>query len=324
MNSSSLVEKIYEYQLQNKLNTEMALNFTKQAIGTQNIRAVEILAENYPRTIVEVLQIDSGMENLILESNSLFFQIKDFFTPDEKQLLLGKLIPKLFRHAERIYQSIDRSKYPSKIPYTPGLSWHLENTIANFLLSGDTQFTYKHVICEKRQEKRRCMVLLFDKSHSVLTSLKLIILTSILFSLSLNTKDIALIGFDTQPEVIKGFFESYITPQDITTRLVNIRSGGKTNIFSALQAVKKEFSHQIGYKKTLVFISDLLATSGMDFLPVLKGMEDVRIILTPRRRTLQLTAPILGKLQKLPNIKLYLMTTDERSIPKLLERVLYD
>jgi hypothetical protein len=264
------------------------------------------------------------MENLILESNSLFFQIKDFFTPEEKQLLLRKLIPKLFRHAERIYQSINRSKYPSKTPYTPGASWNLENTIVNFLLSGDTQFTYKHVICEKRQEKQRCIILLFDKSHSVLTYLKLIILTSILFGLSLNTRDIAIIGFDSHPEVIKGFFESQITTQDITTRLVNIRSGGKTNIFSALQAVKKEFSNQIGYKKTLVIISDLLATSGMDFLPVLTQMEDVRIILTPRRRTLQLTTPILGKLYKLPNIKLYLMTTDERSIPGLLEKVLYD
>ncbi len=302
----------------------MALNFAKQAIETQNLRAVEILAENYPRTVVEVFQIDIDMVNIILESSSLFFQLKDFFTPEEKQLLLKKLIPKLFRHAERIFQAIDRSKYPMKIPYTPGLSWHLENTIANFLLSGDTDFTYKHVICYKRQGKQRCIVLLIDKSHSVISYLKLIILTSILFSLSLNAKDIALIVFDTQPEVIKGFIESHITSQDIITRLVNIRSGGKTNIFSALHAVRKEFSHQIGYKKTLVIISDLLATSGMDFLPILKKMEDVRIILTPRRRTLQLTAPILGKLQKLPNIKLYLMTTDERSIPGLLEKVLYD
>ncbi|MFX0123186.1 MAG: VWA domain-containing protein [Candidatus Hodarchaeota archaeon] len=321
---ASLLEKIYEYQLQNRLNTEKALDFTKQAVETQNIRAVEILAANFPRTVVEVLQIESDMYNIILESSSLFFQIKDFFTPEEKQLLLQKLIPRLFRHAERIFQAIDRSKYPMKIPYTPGLSWHLENTIATFLLSGDTNFTYKHVICTKRQGKQRCIILLIDKSHSVISYLKLIILTSILFSLSLNPKDIALIGFDTQPEVIKGFIESQITTQDIISRLVNIRSGGKTNISSALHTVRKEFSHQLGYKKTLVIISDLLATTGTDFLPILKQMEDVRIILTPKRRTLQLTAPILGKLQKLPNIKLYLMTTDERSIPGLLEKVLYD
>lgn len=302
----------------------MALDFTKQAIKTQNLRAVEILAENFPRTVVEVLQIDADMANIILESSSLFFQIKDFFTPEERQVLLYKLIPKLVRHAERIFHSISRSKYPKKIPYTPGLSWHLENSIANFLLSGDTYFTYKHVICNKRQEKQKCIVLLIDKSHSVLIYLKLIILTSILFNLSLNSNDIALIGFDSHPEVIKGFLESQITTKNITTRLVNIRSGGKTNIFSALLAVKKEFSHRIGYKKTLVIISDLLATSGMDFLPVLKEMEDVRIILTPRRRTLQLTAPILGKLKNYPNIRLYLMKTDERSIPGLLEKVLYD
>ena len=64
---SSLVEKIYKYQLQNRLNTEMAFDFTKQAIETKNLRAVEILAESYPRTVVDLLQLESDMENIILD-----------------------------------------------------------------------------------------------------------------------------------------------------------------------------------------------------------------------------------------------------------------
>ncbi len=145
-----------------------------------------------------------------------------------------------------------------------------------------------------------------------------------MFSYVMNLKDFAIIGFDTHPEVIKGFNESNITNRDVIDRLISIRSGGKTNIYSALQTVNKEFSHQIKPKKTLVLISDLLATSGSDFLPVLKRMDDVRIILTPRRQTLQLTAPIINQLRKLPNIKLHFMKPDERSIPTLLEKVLYD
>ncbi|MFX1282700.1 MAG: VWA domain-containing protein [Promethearchaeota archaeon] len=300
------------------------MEFTQQALETQNIRVIEILAENYPRTVAEVLQIDSTNFNFILESNSLFFQIKEHFSPKEKQILLQKLIPKLFKHAKRIFHAIDRSRYPIKIPYIPGRTWDLEKTIVNFLLSGDSYFTYNHVICNKRIWKQKYVVLLIDKSHSVLSYLKLIILTSILFSLTLNIKEISLIGFDTQPEVFKRFIDSQMTTQDIITKLVNIRSGGKTDIFSALLAANKEFSHQIGRKKTLIIISDLLATSGMDFLPILSRIEDVRIILTPRRQTLQLTTPIIGKLRKLPNIKLYLMTPDERSIPAMLEKVLYD
>ena len=319
-----MLEKIYEYQLQNKLNIEIAVELTKQALETQNIQVIEILAENYPRTVVEVLQIDPNNADFILESNSLFFQIKEHFSPKEKQILLQKLIPKLFRQAKRIFHAIDRTRYPMKIPYVPGSSWDLEKTVANFLLSGDSYFTYNHVICSKRKWKQKYAVLLIDKSHSVLSYLKLIILTSILFSLTLNIKEISLIGFDTRTEVIKGFIDSQMTTQDIITKLVNIRSGGKTDIFLALKAAKKEFSHQIGGKKTLIIISDLLATSGMDFLPILSQMEDVRVILTPRRQTLQLTSPILGKLRKLPNIKLYLMKPDERTIPAMLEKVLYD
>ncbi len=145
-----------------------------------------------------------------------------------------------------------------------------------------------------------------------------------MFSFVINLTDFAIIGFDTHPEVIKRFIESNITNRDVIDRLISISSGGKTNIYSALQTANKEFSHQIKPKKTLVMISDLLATSGGDFLPVLKRMDDVRIILTPRRQTLQLTAPIINQLRKLPNVKLYFMKPDERLIPTLLEKVLYD
>lgn len=319
-----MLEKIFEYQLQNRLNIETAFNFAKQAVEAKNLRAIEILAENFPRTVVEALQIEFDNAEIVLESSSLFFQIKEYFSLKEKQNILQQLIPRLVQQAERMYHDLERSRYPTKIAYNPGSPWHLEKTVENFLLSGDTYFTYEHVICCKRKGKQRYIILLIDKSHSVLVYLKLIILTSILFSLTLNIKDIALIGFDTRPEVIKGFADAQTTTREVIDRLVNIRSGGKTNIFSALQTAKKEFSHQIGQKKTLVLISDLLATSGIDFLPILKRMEDVRIIVTPRRRTLQLTAPILGKLRRLSNIKLYLMTPDERSIPEMLEKVLYD
>ena len=193
------------------MNTETALNLAKQAAEAQNLQVIEILAKNYPRTVVEVLQSELNNSDFIIESSSLFFQIKNFLSPQEKQLLLQKLIPKLLRQAKRIFHAIDRTKYPKKIPYFPGRPWHLEKTISNFLLSGDNFFAYKHVVCSKREEKQKYVVLLIDKSHSVLIYLKLIILTAILFSLSLNIKDIALIGFDTRPEVIKGFVESQIT-----------------------------------------------------------------------------------------------------------------
>jgi hypothetical protein len=319
-----LMETIYEYKLQNKLTTQSALELTKLAIKAKSLRAIEILAESYPRIVAEVLQVELTNFDFILESSALIFQIKDFLAPKEKRMLLQKTIPKLLRQAERIYNTIDRSKYPEKILYLPGKPWHLEETIANFILSGDSNFTYKHVICIKRKKRRRNIVLLIDKSHSVLNHLKLIILTSILFTFSLDIKDIALIGFDSHPDVLKGFNDSQISSYQVLNKLVYIKSGGKTDIFAALDTAEKELARQMCTKKTLVIISDLLATSGKDFLPILKRLEDVRIILTPRRQTLQLTKPLLGYLRRFPKIRLYYMSPDERSIPSMLERVLYD
>jgi hypothetical protein len=300
--SISLIEKIYEYKLQSKLTTQSALELTQQAIKTKNLRAIEVIAEHYPRIVSEVLQSDSTYFDLILESSSLIFHIKEFFAPEERKLLLRKVIPKLLGQAEKIYKK----------------------TIANFLLSGDSNLTYKHVICIKRKKRRKCIVLLIDKSHSVLNYLRLIILTSILFSLSLDIKDIALIGFDNQPDVLKRFNDFHTSTYNLVNQLVNIRSGGKTDIYSALESAEKELNQQICPRKVVIIISDLLATSGKDFLPFLTRLEDVRIILTPRRQTIQLTKPIVGHLRRLSNVRLYYMSPDERSIPDILERVLFD
>jgi uncharacterized protein with von Willebrand factor type A (vWA) domain len=179
-------------------------------------------------------------------------------------------------------------------------------------------------VCTLRKNRKKSIVLLIDKSHSVLIYLNLIILTSILFSLIHNIDDIAIIGFDSRPEIMKGFVDLQVTTQDVVNRLINVRSGGKTDIYSALKLVEKEFSTRITPKKTLVMISDLLPTSGLDFIPSLERIKDVRIILTPRRQTLQLTAPILGKIRKFKNVKVFPMVSEERFIPTMLKRVLYD
>jgi len=243
---------------------------------------------------------------------------------DDRQYIINKILPKLYRHARKIYNLIDRSKYPTRTIYIPGLPWDLEGTIMNYLLSGETDFTYRHVICQKRKSKENNVILLIDTSHSVLNHLKLIILTSILFTMAINLKDFSIISFDTQPSLIKTFSNSKINSKDLVTRLIDIRSGGKTNIYEALYTAKQEFSRRVSPKKTLIMISDLLATSGLDYLPILSRMHDVRIIVTPKRQTLQLTAPLLGKLRRMPNIKLYPMPENERKIPKLLEQVLFD
>ncbi len=319
-----MLENIYQLKLQQQLNPEKTFSLTKTAVKERNIRAIEVLAESYPRSVTEVLQYNIDYLDLILESSTLIFHIKDFLSPEERKYALTHILPKLLRHAKKIYNLIDRSKYPNQIPYSPGIEWDLERTVMNYLLSGETNFTYDHVVCQQRKRKEKNVILLIDTSHSVLKHLKLIILTSILFAMTMNLKDFSIISFDTQPNINKGFSNTHIPSDDIIKQLLDIRSGGKTNIFEAIIKAKIEFSSRISRKKTLIMISDLLATSGSDFLPLLRKMHDVRIIVTPRRQTLQLTAPLLGKLRRLPNIRLFPMPLDERKIPKMLEQVLFD
>ena len=321
---SSLLEQIYEIQSQQKFDQSKAFEFTREAFHRREIHVVELISESFPRIVTEVIEIDKIDLNLILESSTLIFQLKEYLNAEDRNFLLQNIIPRLIKQAEKIYNIINRSKYPNIQPYSPGNEWDTERTIENFLCSGDLYFSYEHVICSTRHEKQKNVILLIDKSHSVLLYLKMIILTSILFCRSMNLKDISLIVFDTSAELLKSFNDFSIDVDKLTHRLVNLGSGGKTNIYSALELANSEFLKRISPHKSLVMISDLLATSGADFFPLLKRIEDVKIILTPRRQTLQLTKPVLGELRRMTNVKIHLMPTDEKIIPKMLEQVLYD
>ena len=319
----NLVETILEYRLQQKLDTSKTLEFTHEAVKARNLRAIELLAETYPHVVANALQSEYSNSDFIIESTGLIFQIKDFLAPPLAKLYLERIIPRLISQSEDIFHSFDRSKYPIRKPYTPGRTWNPEKSVMKYLLSGDSYFSYSHVVCEEKKDKQTAVILLIDKSHSVIQYLQLIIISSIMFSLALQNKNIGIISFDTQPVLLKKIKNNEIQMSKIVEKLVNIRSGGKTDIFSALKKVQKEFSKEISQKKVLVMISDLLATSGYDFLPLLRQFEDVRIIVTPRRQTLQLTKPLLGYLRKMKNVNLFFMPQNERLIHHMLERVLY-
>ncbi|PWI48004.1 hypothetical protein CEE45_08880 [Candidatus Heimdallarchaeota archaeon B3_Heim] len=287
------------------------------------MHAVEILAESYPHVVADVIQMENFNSNLVLESSTLVFQIKDHLDPSIEKKLMRKLIPRMIKHSESLFHSIDRSRYPIRIPYMPGRKWNVEKTVTKFLVSGDKNLNYSHVVCEERKERKATVVLLIDKSHSVIQHLRFIIISAIIFSLALQNKDLGIISFDTRPSVIKSMKDRHDSSTRIVKKLIKLSSGGKTDIYSALLNAQKEFSTVISRKKTLVLISDLLATSGRDFLPILRKFNDVRIIVTPRRQTLQLTKPLLGHLRRMNNVKLFLLPENERLILNMLEKVLY-
>ena len=296
---------------------------THNALKTHNLHAIELLADSFPHVVADVVQMDVGVSDIVLESTNLIFQIKNFLEPEIEKKFIQILIPRLLKHSEKLFHSIDRSRYPIQIPYLPGRKWNIEKTIMKYLVSGDVRFNYSHVVCEERKERQRSVVLLIDKSHSVLKHLQWIIITSIIFSLALQEKQVGIISFDIKPTVIKSLKDKTMNTSQVVERLVNIRSGGKTNINSALVEAKKEFQTEITRKKTLVMISDLLATSGGDFLSVLRQFDDVRIILTPKRQTLQLTKPLLGHLRRMKHVYLFFLPHNERLILQMLEKVIY-
>ncbi|MHA1329907.1 MAG: hypothetical protein ACTSR2_02410, partial [Candidatus Hodarchaeales archaeon] len=136
------IERIFELRAQQRLNSESAIDFTREAIKRKDIFVIELIAETHPKIVTEILEIDQSGLDLILESSSLIFQIKDYLKAEDRDLLLKKIVPKLMKHAERIYNLINRSRFPQKVPYSPGAQWDVEKTIENFLLSGDRNFTY--------------------------------------------------------------------------------------------------------------------------------------------------------------------------------------
>ena len=81
-------------------------------------------------------------------------------------------------------------------------------------------------------------MLLVDKSHSVFRCMHLVALAGTILAYAVHQEQYAVITFDTNPAILKSIHE-HSDPRETLDKILNLKSGGRTDLSAALTEAYK-------------------------------------------------------------------------------------
>ncbi|MFW9852679.1 MAG: VWA domain-containing protein [Candidatus Thorarchaeota archaeon] len=258
------------------------LELAEQAAEENNLEGLRLIATNYPIIVARMLN-KMELTDLILdqlqgeELTLLYSRTKKHLDFQIRKKMLDKLIPFITEQAKIIYRRGISASVSRYVNYEPGDSWEIEMTLEKMLSNGKTIPDYRDIVVKEPSKKKRSLVICIDKSLSILQLIHQIVLMASVLSLSVKKDNFAIIDFDSSAHILKEMNET-IHPESIVELILNIESGGKTNLEEALSLALKQFSKSVSREKVVYLISDLERTIGKNPLPVISRIPDLRII----------------------------------------------
>jgi hypothetical protein len=280
------------------------VELAEQAAEESNLEGLRLIATNYPQIIGRLLnQMD--LTDIIMdqlegeELIQLYSRTKKHLDFQIRKKMLDKLIPFITEKAKIIYRrgvSASVSKYVS---YQPGDTWETEMTIEKMLSMGKTIPDYESIVVKKPTKRKRSMVICIDKSLSVLQLIHQIVLLASVLSLSVKKDNFAIIDFDSSAQILKAMNES-VHPESLVELILNIESGGKTNIEEALSLAQQQLKQSSSKDKIVYLISDLERTTGKNPLPIINRLSNLRVIYAKTYRRVSFVDDVIS----LPNVSM--------------------
>jgi len=258
------------------------IELAEQAAVNKNLDALRLIATNYPMIAAKIMN-DMEISDIVLEQLrgedliQLYSRTKKHLNFKLRKKMLDRLIPFITEQAKTIYRrgvSASVSKY---INYEPGLDWELEMTIEKMMSSGRLSLNYDNIVSKEPVKKKRSIVVCIDKSLSVLQLIHQIVLMAAVLSLSVKKENFSIIEFDSESTVLKPMHK-YTNPEELVELILNIESGGKTNLEDALKLAMEQLKQSSSREKIVYMISDLERTIGGNPLPIIQNIEDLRVI----------------------------------------------
>ncbi|MHA1954396.1 MAG: vWA domain-containing protein, partial [Candidatus Heimdallarchaeaceae archaeon] len=269
-----------------------------------NIEGLKLIATNYPLIAARLMNqmefTDIIMDQLEGEELiQLYSKTKKHLEFHLRKKMLDKLIPFITEKAKAIYRrgiSASVSKYVS---YQPGDTWETEMTIEKMLSTGKNIPDYESIVVKEPTKKKRSLVICIDKSLSVLQLIHQIVLLASVLALSVKKDNLAIIDFDSSAYVLKAMNER-IHPEAIIELILNIESGGKTNLEEALSLAQQQLMQSSLKDKIVYLISDLERTTGRNPLPIINKLPNLRVIYAKTYRRVSFVDDVIS----LPNVSM--------------------
>lgn len=258
------------------------LQLAEQAAEQANLEGLQLIATNYPIIAAQVLDKMELTEQMLdyLENDELiqlYSRTKKHLSFEIRKKMLDKLIPFITEKAKAIFRRGISSSVSKYVNYQPGDSWEAEMTIEKMLSLGKLTPDYESIVVKEPSKRKKSIVICIDRSMSVLQLIHQIVLMASVLSLSVKRDNFAIIDFDSQAHILKSMTDS-VYPEALVELILNIESGGKTNLEEALTLASEQLKFSSSPEKIIYLISDLERTTGRNPLPIIQRISDLRII----------------------------------------------
>ena len=263
-------------------NIERIIELAEKAAEESNLEGLKLIATNYPMIAAKLLDkielteqmLDSlASEDLI----QLYSRTKKHIKYKMRRKMLDKLIPFITEKAKIIFQRGISSTVSRYVNYEPGDSWEIEMTFEKMLSTGKQIPDYDSIVVKEPSKRKKSIVICIDKSLSVLQLIHQIVLMASVLSLSVKRDNFAIVEFDSEAHLLKPMAKS-IHPEELVELILNIESGGKTDLDEALQLATRQLKDSSSREKIIYIISDLERTVGRNPLPTMQRIPDLRVV----------------------------------------------
>ena len=237
----------------------------------------------------------------------VYRNIKSVTQKEERRKLLEYLIPRIIIEGHRLYDAGLKVKINESRPYRPGEEWDQEATLELMSASGtpDPRYLhYEHIRAQRKNRTKRAFVVIADKSSSLNDWIHLVAIGTGMMAYAAQWDLISVLVFDKEIEFLKRFHEAKDLGR-VIEQIVDMDSGGATDLFKPLEATRKEFAHiPLLTKKKAILVSDCIPTLGKDPLAMASQFESLNIFFFPHQEG---TGPagLIRDFQRLPNVHIF-------------------
>ena len=278
------------------------LELAELAAEESNLEGLQLIATNYPLVAAQVLsniEITDQMLDYLGSDQliQLYSRTKKHLSYEIRKKMLDKLIPFITEKAKIIFKRGVSSTISKYVNYQPSDTWEPEMTIEKMLSLGKLSPDYESIVVKEPSKRKKSIVICIDRSMSVLQLIHQIVLMASVLSLSVKRDNFAIIDFDSQAHILKSMTDS-IHSDSLVELILNIESGGKTNLEEALNLAIEQLKHSSSREKVIYLISDLERTLGKNPLPIMQRISDLRVIYVKTYRRVSFVEEVIS----LPNV----------------------
>jgi Mg-chelatase subunit ChlD len=280
------------------------IELAERAARESNLEGLRLIATNYPVIAAKILNnmelTDQMLESLAKEDLIQFYsRTKKHLNYKIRKKMLEKLIPFITEKAKTIFRRGVSSTVSKYVNYQPGDSWEVEMTFEKMLSSGKLIPDYDSIVVKEPSKRKKSIVICIDKSLSVIRLIHQIVLMASVLSLSVKRDNFAIIEFDSEAHLIKPM-ASRMYPEELVELILDIESGGKTDLDEALQLATKQLKDSSSREKIIYMISDLERTVGKNPLPTIQRIPELRVVYARTYRRVSFVDEVIS----LPNVKM--------------------